>query len=64
MSRPLSLPHYIHRVDDDTWRKHGYIVRLDWAEGRPRLKKYFGDYTHGGKRAALRAAERWVEERT
>lgn len=58
-----TLPPGITRVDSDLSRLHGYIVRLDWAEGRPRLKKYFGDYTYGGEKKALRAAEKWIEDR-
>lgn len=61
--RTRTLPLGITRVDSDLSRLHGYIVRLDWAEGRPRLKKYFGDYTWGGAKRALRAATKWVEER-
>ncbi|HXI21543.1 MAG TPA: hypothetical protein VNH46_10680 [Gemmatimonadales bacterium] len=33
---------------------------------RPRFTAYFGDFSHGGKKEALAAAERWLKalERT
>lgn len=58
------LPPGICRVDQPSTRTHGFIVRLGWhtKNGVPlaRRKSYFGDHTHGGKRAALRAAKVWL----
>ena len=61
-SAPI-LPPGLARVDDPASRKHGYLVRLQWVKGKkpgehnkPRIKRYFGDHSHGGKRLALRAA--------
>ena len=56
----------ISRIDQDSTRTHGFVVRLGYsrtASGgwRPRHQAFFGDATHGGKRGALRAAEAWRE---
>jgi len=50
------------RVDNEKARQHGYLARFECA-GR-KFSKWFGDWTHGGDRAALLAAEAWaVSER-
>jgi hypothetical protein len=54
----------ISRIDQPSRRTHGFFVRLDYRktpEGyRPRLVAFFGDASHGGKRAAWKAAEEWA----
>lgn len=54
----------ISRIDQPSRRTHGYFVRLDYrktSDGyRPRLTAYFGDASHGGRKAAWQAAESWV----
>jgi hypothetical protein len=61
-----ALPPGISRIDQDTTRTHGYFVRVGYrktAKGwRPRASAFFGDAGHGGKSAALRAAERWLKQ--
>lgn len=54
----------ISRVDQPSRRTHGYVVRLDYrktANGyRPRVTAFFGDISHGGRRAAWEAAEKYL----
>ena len=54
----------ISRIDQPSRRTHGFFVRLDYrktpAGWRPRLTAFFGDASHGGRRAAWRAAEAWL----
>lgn len=54
----------ISRVDQPSRRTHGYVVRLDYRKTptgyRPRLTAFFGDVSHGGRRAAWEAAEKWL----
>jgi hypothetical protein len=54
----------ISRIDQPSRRTHGYFVRLDYrktpAGYRPRLTAFFGDATHGGRKAAWQAAETWL----
>ena len=61
MQRPSSG---ISRIDQPSRRTHGYFVRLDYrktpAGYRPRLTSFFGDATHGGRKAAWQAAETWL----
>ena len=57
----------ISRIDQDSTRTHGFVVRLGYSRTssggwRPRHQAFFGDATHGGKRGALRAAEAWRED--
>ena len=59
----------ISRIDQDSTRTHGFVVRLGYTRSanggwRPRHQAFFGDATHGGKRGALRAAEAWREEKS
>lgn len=60
------LPAGISRIDQETTRTHGYFVRVGYrktAKGwRPKASAFFGDSSHGGKSAALRAAERWLKQ--
>jgi len=70
MTRPRRraiLPPGVSRTDEPRWRKHGYTVRMGWSpkhRGQPKLKRFFGDYTHGSKREALRAASLFVLQHT
>ena len=54
----------ISRIDQPSRRTHGYFVRLDYrktsAGYRPRLTAFFGDASHGGRKAAWQAAESWL----
>jgi hypothetical protein len=60
-----SLPSGISRIDQTTSRTHGYFVRVGYrktAKGwRPKASAFFGDASHGGKAAALKAAEKWLK---
>lgn len=54
----------ISRVDQPERRTHGYVVRLDYRRTksgsyRPRLVSFFGDASHGGRKGAWEAAEKW-----
>ncbi len=59
------LPPGVCRVDQQSTRTFGYVVRVGHkasANGwRPRFTAYFGDHTYGGKKGALEAAERWLK---
>lgn len=54
----------ISRVDQPSRRTHGYVVRLDYRKTpngyRPRITAFFGDISHGGRRAAWDAAEKYL----
>ena len=54
----------ISRIDQDSTRTHGYVVRVDYRQTdtgwRPKHKAFFGDASHGGPRKALAAAEAWL----
>ena len=54
----------ISRVDQPSHRTHGFVVRFGYkktASGyRPKVSKYFPDKSHGGKRAAWAAAEKFL----
>jgi hypothetical protein len=55
----------ISRIDQPSKRTHGWFVRVGYHERRdgsygPRHTKFFGDASHGGKRKALAAAEKFV----
>ncbi len=54
----------ICRVEQESTRTFGFVVRLGHKRTprgwRPRFTAYFGDFSHGGKKEALAAAERWV----
>lgn len=54
----------ITRIDQEVTRTHGWVGRMGYrrtANGwRPKFKKFFGDFTHGGPRDALKAAETWL----
>jgi len=58
------LPAGICRVDQQSTRTFGYVVRLGHVSTprgwRPKFTAYFGDFTYGGKKDALAAAERWA----
>lgn len=63
MPKKQKLPPGISRVDDPISRLYGYVVRLHWSEGRPRFKKYFGDFSCGGRIKALAKAKKWRKVR-
>lgn len=55
----------ISRIDQESTRTHGWFVRSGWYRRRdgsygPRHRAFFGDKSHGGKAAALKAAEAWL----
>jgi hypothetical protein len=55
----------ISRIDQESTRTHGWFVRVGYFEtknGTYKAKhtKFFGDVGHGGKAAALKAAESFV----
>jgi hypothetical protein len=57
----------ISRIDQESTRTHGYFVRVGYERTkqgtwRPRYRAFFGDFSHGGKTKALRAAEAWLRE--
>ena len=59
-----SMSQGITRIDQDSTRTHGFVVRVDYrqtANGwRPKHTSFFGDVSHGGKTKALAAAEKWL----
>ena len=63
-SRPARVPG-ISRIDQPSTRTYGWFVRTGFYKRRdgsyvPRHKKFFGDFTYGGKRRALRAARAYL----
>lgn len=56
----------ISRVDQDSTRTHGWVVRLNYqqtANGwRPKHTAYFGDATHGGPTKSMAAAEEYLKK--
>ena len=50
----------VTRVDHG--REHGWLVRLQFVDGKPKYQKRFPDRRHGGREAALSAAESWRDE--
>jgi hypothetical protein len=50
----------ISRIDHEGSRTFGFFVRIGYRRtkrgSRPRFTAFFGDISHGGKRAALQAA--------
>ena len=55
----------ISRIDQPSTRTFGWFVRTGFYKRRegtyvPRHRKFFGDLTHGGKRRALQAAQRYL----
>jgi hypothetical protein len=57
----------ISRIDQPSTRTHGWFVRVGFYERKdgtyvPRHTKYFGDFTHGGKTKALKAARLFVDK--
>ena len=57
----------ISRIDQPSTRTHGWFVRTQFhnrpdGTNGPRYQKFFGDYSHGGKRAALRAAREFLAQ--
>jgi len=57
----------ITRIDQVSTRTHGYFARLGWhyrADDSygPKHTAFFGDMSHGGKRAALFAAQTWRDD--
>lgn len=56
----------ISRVDQDSTRTHGWVVRLAYEQTssgwRPKHTAYFGDATHGGAVKALAAAEEYLRK--
>ena len=66
----VGLPPGICRVEQESTRTFGYVVRVGHRKSargwRPKYTAYFGDFSHGGKKPALAAATRWLKtlERT
>jgi hypothetical protein len=60
-----SLPPGICRVEQPSTRTYGFVVRVGHRPSpkgwRPKYTAYFGDHSHGGKKAALAAATRWLK---
>ena len=56
----------ISRIDQESTRTHGYVVRVDYRQTstgwRPKHKAFFGDASHGGPRKSLAAAEAWLAD--
>ena len=54
----------ITRIDQEVTRTHGWVGRMGYRRTvngwRPKFKKFFGDFTHGGPADALKAAEAWL----
>jgi len=54
----------ISRIDQESTRTHGWFVRVGYRRTkqgwRPKHRAFFGDKSHGGKSAALKAAEQWL----
>ena len=54
----------ISRIDQESTRTHGWFVRVGYRRTkqgwRPKHRAFFGDKSHGGKTAALKAAEQWL----
>ena len=55
----------ITRIDQPSTRTHGWFVRSQFRERPngtygPRHQKFFGDFSHGGKRRALQAAKAFL----
>jgi len=60
-----NLPPGICRVEQPSTRTFGFVVRVGHRPSpkgwRPKYTAYFGDHSHGGKKAALAAATRWLK---
>lgn len=58
------LPPGVCRVDQESTRTYGYVVRVGHRRAggvwRPRFTAYFGDFSYGGRKQALAAAARWL----
>jgi hypothetical protein len=56
----------ISRIDQESTRTHGFVVRLDYQRTdsgwRPKHTAFFGDASHGGKDEAMKAAETFVRK--
>lgn len=54
----------ISRIDQESTRTHGWFVRVGYRRTkqgwRPKHRAFFGDKSYGGKTAALKAAEEWL----
>jgi hypothetical protein len=55
----------ISRIDQPSTRTHGWFVRAGFhtrsdGTSAPRHRKFFGDFTYGGKRSALKAAAEYL----
>src|SRR5262245_8516732 len=59
-----NLPPGICRVEQPSTRTFGFVVRVGHRPSpkgwRPKYTAYFGDHSHGGKKAALAAATKWL----
>ena len=70
MKRTRSRPRRrrgISRIDQPSTRTHGWFVRAGFHKRpdgmyAPRHSKFFGDFSHGGKRRALQAAQEYLEK--
>lgn len=56
----------ITRVDQESTRTHGYVVRVGYRRTprgwRPRFTAFFGDVRHGGAARALAAARKYLKQ--
>jgi hypothetical protein len=57
----------ISRIDQPSTRTHGWFVRASFYKRRdgsyaPHHRKFFGDVTYGGKRRALQAARKYLDQ--
>lgn len=63
--RRRSTRYGISRIDQPSTRTHGWFVRVGYHVRRDggygaRHTRFFGDVSNGGKRKALKAAEKYV----
>ena len=58
------LPPGVCRVDQQSTRTYGFVVRVGHRRSagvwRPKFTAYFGDFGYGGRKQALAAAVRWL----
>jgi hypothetical protein len=62
---PRSRRPGISRIDQPSTRTHGWFARSGFytrpdGSSVPRHRKFFGDFTYGGKQKALKAATEYI----